>query len=36
MNIEKIIADAAAGAVKDLYGVENASLIQVQKTRKEF
>jgi arginyl-tRNA synthetase len=36
MNIEKIIADAAIGAVRELYGVDNASLIQVQKTRKEF
>jgi arginyl-tRNA synthetase len=36
MNIEKLIADAAAEAARDLYGVEDASLVQVQKTRKEF
>jgi arginyl-tRNA synthetase len=36
MNIEKIIADAAAEAVRELYEVENPSLIQVQKTRREF
>ncbi len=36
MNIEKIIADAAARAVKELYGIEDAGAVQIQKTRKEF
>ncbi len=36
MNIEKLIADAAARAVKELYGLEDASAVQIQKTRKEF
>ncbi len=36
MNIEKLIADAAAGAVKELYGLTDASAVQIQKTRKEF
>jgi arginyl-tRNA synthetase len=36
MNIEQSIHKAAAGAVENLYGAGDASLVQIQKTRKEF
>jgi arginyl-tRNA synthetase len=36
MNAENLISKAAAEAVEKLYGVGDSSLVQVQKTRKEF
>ena len=36
MNIEQMIQTAALQAVTKLYGEVNPSLVQIQKTRKEF
>ena len=36
INIEEFISGVVASAAKELYGIEDSSSLQIQKTRKEF
>ncbi len=36
INIEEFISGVVANAAKELYGIEDSSTLQIQKTRKEF